>query len=98
MVGSDYQAQIPEGLRYYGDAMPYENEDKRLWNPDPIDEAEVAEYLQAVQDMQTDPQSTKTVASIPKGSHVRDDEQVVPIPFMRILEIINNCSWFHTLC
>jgi len=74
MVGSDYQAVIPEGLRHYGDAMPYENEDKKLWNPDPMDEAEVSEYLRAVQDVQTP--STKDITVVPKGSHVRDDEQV----------------------
>ena len=28
MVGSEYQAQIPEGLCRYDDALPYENEDR----------------------------------------------------------------------
>jgi hypothetical protein len=32
MVGSDYQAGIPEGLCKYDDVLPYENEYK-LWNP-----------------------------------------------------------------
>lgn len=33
MIGSAYQAQVPEGLQAYGATPPYENEDKLLWEP-----------------------------------------------------------------
>ncbi|KAK4313302.1 hypothetical protein Pmani_015355 [Petrolisthes manimaculis] len=33
MIGSSYQAQVPEGLQAYGATPPYENEDKLLWEP-----------------------------------------------------------------
>ena len=74
MVGSDYQAPIPDGLCKYDDAMPYENEDKLLWDPSTVPEKDVMNYLGAVQDIQT--ASTQGVDLIPRGSHVRDDEQV----------------------
>lgn len=37
-VGHDYQAPVPEGFCHYGDAPPYENEDRLLWNPSKIEE------------------------------------------------------------
>ena len=37
-VGHDYQATVPEGFYHYGDAPPYENEDRLLWNPSKIEE------------------------------------------------------------
>ena len=86
MVGSDFQATIPEGLQTYDDAMPYENEDKLLWDPMDVSEKEVKDYLSVVQDLQV--VDTNGVDSIPKGSHVRDDEQVI-IPE---LELVRNCS------
>ncbi|CAG7821846.1 unnamed protein product [Allacma fusca] len=73
MVGSDYQATIPEGVFKYDDAMPYENEDKLLWDPSTMPEKDVMSYLGEVQDIQT--ASTQGVDAIPRGSHVRDDEQ-----------------------
>ncbi|XP_053662161.1 mesoderm induction early response protein 1 [Anopheles marshallii] len=45
MVGSDFQAVIPEGLCRYDDALPYENEDKLLWNPTILNEQAIEEYL-----------------------------------------------------
>ena len=34
MIGPSYQASVPSGLSSYcGDTLPYENEDKLLWNP-----------------------------------------------------------------
>lgn len=74
MVGSDYQAQIPEGLRRYDDAMPYENEDKILWDPSATGANEVAEYLNTVQNIQN--LGLSGINAIPQGSHARDDEQV----------------------
>lgn len=46
MVGSEYQAQIPEGLCQYDDALPYENEDKLVWDPTQLDEGDTEGYLQ----------------------------------------------------
>lgn len=45
MVGSAYQAAIPNGLSKYGDVLPYENEDKLIWEPSQVSEKEVEEYL-----------------------------------------------------
>lgn len=46
MVGSEYQAVIPEGLCKYGDALPYENEDKLVWDPSILNEQQVEHYEQ----------------------------------------------------
>jgi ELM2 domain len=45
MVGVDYQAVIPEGLLKYDDALPYENEDKLLWDPSKVNDGEIEDYL-----------------------------------------------------
>lgn len=45
MVGSDYQAVIPEGLSHYDDALPYENEDKLLWDPSEMSFDAVESFL-----------------------------------------------------
>lgn len=71
MVGSDYQASIPEGLCRYDDALPYENEDKILWNPSFMSENETEEFLDRAQL----PGNKST--SLPGGNHVRDDEQAL---------------------
>ncbi|GJQ68224.1 hypothetical protein Trydic_g10762 [Trypoxylus dichotomus] len=67
MVGSDYQAVIPEGLCHYDDALPYENEDKLLWDPKPIDVAFVEDFLQ----------KANLKSTIPMGVQLRDDEQAL---------------------
>lgn len=73
MVGSDYQAVIPEGLCKYDDSLPYENEDKLVWDPVSMSAKEIEEYLLKAQEpILNDAQS---VASIPRGAHTRDDEQ-----------------------
>ncbi|XP_015585725.1 mesoderm induction early response protein 1 isoform X1 [Cephus cinctus] len=71
MVGSDYQAAIPEGLCRYDDALPYENEDKMLWDPSHIPEEETEEFLERAQ------LPAVKGNSLPAGSHVRDDEQAL---------------------
>ncbi|XP_014214243.1 mesoderm induction early response protein 1 isoform X2 [Copidosoma floridanum] len=72
MVGSDYQAAIPEGLCKYDDALPYENEDKMLWDPLPISEEQIVEeFLERAQ------QPAVKGISLPRGNHVRDDEQAL---------------------
>uniref|UniRef100_A0A1A9X3T0 Mesoderm induction early response protein 1 n=1 Tax=Glossina brevipalpis TaxID=37001 RepID=A0A1A9X3T0_9MUSC len=51
MVGSSYQATIPIGLSQYGDILPYENEDKLIWEPSQVSEREVEEYLLKIRDI-----------------------------------------------
>ncbi|XP_021701424.1 mesoderm induction early response protein 1 isoform X3 [Aedes aegypti] len=78
MVGSDFQAVIPEGLCRYDDALPYENEDKLLWNPTVLGEDLIEEYLKkiaAAASSNTGTPHTNSVFSIPLGKHLRDDEQ-----------------------
>lgn len=69
MVGSDYQAQIPEGLCHYDDALPYENEDKLLWDPLVINANVTEDFLKKAAEISKPP--------IPMGSHLRDDEQAL---------------------
>lgn len=75
MVGSDYQAIIPDGLRKYGDDMPYENEDKLLWDPSGISDVNLSKYLNSIHEIHNST-IVEGVNAIPVGSHVRDDEQV----------------------
>lgn len=63
MVGSEYQAKIPVGLFKYDDALPYENDDKMLWDPSSLTESETAGFLAKVQDSST--------------TQTKDDEQAL---------------------
>lgn len=74
MVGSDYQAWIPEGLCSYDDALPYENEDKLLWNPGGIDEGATEDYMCRVRALAP---AGFGVAAVPTGEQLRDDEQAL---------------------
>lgn len=91
MIGSEYQASVPSGLCPYDNVqtVPYENEDKLLWSPWKIEDGPTEEYLQKCAQIQkelmhnrinsTTAQPLQTLAllaSIPMGSHTRDDEQV----------------------
>lgn len=71
MVGTDYQAAIPEGLCRYDDALPYENEDKMLWDPSHISEEDTEEFLERAQ------LPAVKGGSLPAGTHIRDDEQAL---------------------
>ncbi|XP_050668749.1 mesoderm induction early response protein 1 [Leptidea sinapis] len=73
MVGSDYQAGIPEGLCSYDDALPYENEDKLLWNPDILDEKVTEEYMRKICAMN----SETGIDAVPRGKQLRDDEEAL---------------------
>lgn len=44
-IGTDHQANIPDGLCKYDDVLPYNNEDKLVWCPFTIDEKHVEKYL-----------------------------------------------------
>lgn len=78
-VGTDYQAQVPEGLYHYDDAPAYENEDRLLWDPSLIDDAELERYLSLAQQLNVEEaESNDGITSYsPHGSHVRDDEQAL---------------------
>lgn len=69
MVGSDYQASIPEGLCSYDDALPYENEDKLLWDPHPLSEVKTEEYLRRA--------VIAKPGVLPQGIALKDDEQAL---------------------
>lgn len=73
MVGSDYQAAIPEGLCSYDDALPYENEDKLLWNPSALDQNEIEDYMFKV----CATSSESGMDAVPRGKQLRDDEQAL---------------------
>lgn len=73
MVGSDYQAAIPEGLCSYDDALPYENEDKLLWNPSMLEEKVTEEYMKKICAMN----SGTGVDAVPRGRQLRDDEEAL---------------------
>lgn len=72
-VGADYQAVIPEGLSEYDDAPAYENEDRLLWDPSQLSDAEVEDYLR----QSRLPKNSSGVNALPTGTHVRDDEQAL---------------------
>ncbi|XP_054290595.1 mesoderm induction early response protein 1-like [Macrosteles quadrilineatus] len=75
MIGSSYQATIPEGLCKYDDALPYENDDKLLWNPDKLTDEDIESYLVKAQEPIFS--NAQGVHAIPTGAHTRDDEQAL---------------------
>ncbi|XP_059469377.1 mesoderm induction early response protein 1-like isoform X2 [Neocloeon triangulifer] len=81
MVGSEYQAHIPEGLCKYGDALPYENEDKLLWEPLQMPEEQVLEYLtragRPASPLPTPGVPPGSMGPLPVGTHHRDDEHAL---------------------
>lgn len=76
MVGTDYQAWIPEGMCKYGDILPYENDDKLLWDPNNnLLTADLIEtFLRKSYEMVMNGASADC---LPMGSHTRDDEQAL---------------------
>ncbi len=50
-IGYEYQAAVPVGLCRYDDALPYENEDKLLWDPKKLSEEETERYLNKVREL-----------------------------------------------
>ena len=76
MIGTTYQASVPDGLNNYDDTPPYENEDKLLWDPSRMSEDLCKEYLAKSGELQG-ATGAMGVNGIPTGSHVRDDEQAL---------------------
>ncbi|XP_055857738.1 mesoderm induction early response protein 1-like [Episyrphus balteatus] len=91
MVGAAYQATIPIGLSKYGDVLPYENEDKLIWEPSQVSEQEVEDYLIRVKELKSSPNLLTQDDDIPSSSAsvtsesdqglgcstVKDDEQAL---------------------
>lgn len=50
-IGPQYQAIVPSGLCRYDDALPYENDDKLLWDPKKLPEEETERYLNKVREL-----------------------------------------------
>lgn len=67
---------MPTGLQTYDDTPPYENEDKKLWDPYRL-AAEVTEEYLAKSAETLGANGTIGVSGIPNGSHIRDDEQAL---------------------
>lgn len=76
MIGPSYQATVPSGLCNYDDTLPYENEDKQLWDPTRLSEEVTREYL-AKSAETSGATGILGVNGIPTGSHIRDDEQAL---------------------
>jgi len=73
MIGPSYQACVPAGLSAYDDSLPYENEDKLLWDPKELSSAQVEDFLASSSECA----QPAGVASLPSGAHTRDDEQAL---------------------
>ena len=71
MVGSDYQARIPVGMCKYDDALPYENDDKMLWDPSALTEKQTEEFLAKAHE------SLLNNSQVNLENHVKDDEQAL---------------------
>ncbi|XP_071440194.1 mesoderm induction early response protein 1-like [Hetaerina americana] len=74
-VGVEYQAPIPDELHEYDDALPYENEDKLLWDPKCMEEAEFEKYLIKAQESFVN--NSQGMSYTPSNAPVRDDEQAL---------------------
>ncbi|XP_014248173.1 mesoderm induction early response protein 1-like [Cimex lectularius] len=74
MVGSDYQAWIPDVMCKYDDVLPYENEDKLVWDPSALIQKDIEAYLIKAQEPKNNNQG---IYAIPTGKHPRDDEQAL---------------------
>jgi len=71
MVGTDYQAKIPDGLSKYGDDPPYLNVDKLLWDPHNTTDAVITDYFHHIR------QISHGINMLPNSKHVRDDEKAL---------------------
>lgn len=86
MVGGDYQAVIPDGLCKYDDALPYENDDKLLWDPSKLSDSDIQDYLNKYSTLASANGGTNYISQ--GGKHLRDDEQALHL----LLQCGNNCE------
>lgn len=87
MIGTDHQAFIPEGLLKYDDALPYENEDKLLWDPSKVNDQDIEDYLCKFSSA-TNGQSANHTSQTSGIKHLRDDEQAL----LLLVQCGNNCE------
>ncbi|XP_040582732.1 mesoderm induction early response protein 1 [Lepeophtheirus salmonis] len=80
MIGPSFQASVPAGLSKYGDSLPYENDDKQLWDPKLLSPDEVENYLTKSYETVHN-NGGNSVGSLPLGAHIRDDEQALFLLF-----------------
>uniref|UniRef100_A0A1L8DAF5 Putative mesoderm induction early response protein 1 isoform x1 n=1 Tax=Nyssomyia neivai TaxID=330878 RepID=A0A1L8DAF5_9DIPT len=81
MVGSNWQATIPEGLTPYEQSNP-PIEDKLLWDPTPMEDNDIEGYLQRAADAEKSQRQGNSagdengmqLATLPRGIHLRDSE------------------------
>ncbi|XP_078658130.1 mesoderm induction early response protein 1-like isoform X2 [Branchiostoma floridae x Branchiostoma belcheri] len=75
-VGPDYQAKVPAGLAAYdeGKPVPYDSEDRLLWDPTRLDDKQVEGYLEEYASIVP---GSAGMGAVPAGGHVRDDEQAL---------------------
>ncbi|XP_055855853.1 mesoderm induction early response protein 1-like [Episyrphus balteatus] len=63
------EATIPIGLSKYCDVLPYENEDKLIWEPSQVSEQKVKDYLIRVNELKSSPNLLTQDDDIPSSSH-----------------------------
>uniref|UniRef100_UPI00358F0002 mesoderm induction early response protein 1-like isoform X3 n=1 Tax=Myxine glutinosa TaxID=7769 RepID=UPI00358F0002 len=75
MVGSMYQAEVPQGLSKYGPiGKAYVGDDQLLWQPSGLSPSKVEAFLREA----ARPNGTETgLAAIPLGCHLQDSEQAL---------------------
>lgn len=86
-IGEEYQAIVPEGLCRYDDALPYENEDKLLWDPRNLSERETEKYLTRLSELKClnkktefkkhDAKKLSSVFKVRKRSRLEDSVSIV---------------------
>ncbi|XP_073724109.1 mesoderm induction early response protein 3 isoform X1 [Misgurnus anguillicaudatus] len=73
MVGSQYQAEVPEGLSHYNDdEKVYEEEDELLWCPGVLSECKVRNYLREAMSQTTDGNMDDYTSD-----HIQDNEEAL---------------------
>lgn len=77
-IGSEFQAVVPDGLCRYDDALPYENEDKLLWDPKILPEEETERYLNKVRELKILNQDSKKNDGKKVNSVVRKRKRTRP--------------------
>jgi len=75
MIGGSYQAVVPEGLCKYGDAKPYKNADKLLWDPKDMSDDDIEKFLVSIKEFAEN--AAQGIDMLPMGAHTRDDEQAL---------------------
>jgi len=66
-IGTDHQAEVPEGLSEYDDLPPYENDDKLVWGCSPsLTQEQILDYLKKASLLSKRSDISTSPASVPK--------------------------------